>query len=78
MEATFHDNSCSDSDQATVLELQDPKHVVYERRDSISLADAIDWASDAACPVTLFVYDQGANSMRFRIDADGQAIPLVP
>jgi hypothetical protein len=60
LKAKFHDSSCPDSDQAPVLELRDEKHVIYEQRDSISLTEALKWASGAECPVTLFLYDQGS------------------
>jgi hypothetical protein len=55
VEATSHDNSKSDSDQA-----QDgPDDIVYDQREGISLADAIAWANGLPGGVTLFLYDEG-------------------
>jgi len=54
-EATCHDNSCRDSDQAE----SSPDDIVYAQRESISLADAIAWANSLPGGVTLFLYDEG-------------------
>lgn len=55
IEATWHDNSCSDADQAP--KIVDDTEIIYEKRASITIAEAIQWASDQVCPVTLYVYD---------------------
>ena len=56
IEATWHDNSCADADQADPK----PEHDLdYAERSSISVAEAIKWASEQKAEVTLFLYDQG-------------------
>ena len=55
VEATQHDNSCDDADQAP------PGDVVFEQRDSVSIADAVGWANSFDCAVTLYLYDEGTN-----------------
>ena len=55
VEATSHDNSKSDSDQAE----GGADDVVYDQREGISLADAIMWANSLPGGVTLFLYDEG-------------------
>lgn len=59
IEATAHDNSIADSDQA---EIPLDKGGFVEERDHIPLSEAITWANKTAFPVTLFIYDAGANS----------------
>lgn len=54
-EATSHDNSRSDGDQAE----SGPDDIVYDQREGISLADAIAWANSLPGGVTLFLYDEG-------------------
>jgi hypothetical protein len=56
IEPTWADNSCRDSDQA---EADDPGAVVYEKREAISLAEAITWANAKPYAVTLYLYDEG-------------------
>ena len=57
VEATEHDNSCPDSDQAPE---SDPKLTVdYDALEAVSVQEAIDWANSQPCPVTLFLYDLG-------------------
>jgi hypothetical protein len=53
IEPTWHDNSCKDSDEAE----EDSDADVYEQREGISLAEAIEWANTKPYPVTLFLYD---------------------
>jgi hypothetical protein len=55
IEPTWHDNSCHDSDQAE----EDLDAGVYEQREGISLAEAVEWANAKPYPVTLFLYDEG-------------------
>lgn len=55
VEATSHDNSCSDSDQAD----GGPDDVVYDQREGVSLEYAIAWANSLPGSVTLFLYDEG-------------------
>jgi hypothetical protein len=55
IEATSHDNTVRDSDEAPVT----PNDVIYDKRESITLADAVQWANEHAGPVTLYIYDEG-------------------
>ena len=57
IEATSHDNSCADSDQHPPSD----NDVVYSERKGISLREAIAWANEHPSPVTLYLYDEGAN-----------------
>jgi hypothetical protein len=54
IEAVEHDNSCLDADQAAELPLLVIDH---DRRDDVSVQEAITWADQAKCPVTLYIYD---------------------
>ena len=57
VEAVEHDNTVADADQAPET---DAKFVVdYDARENISVVDAISWANQQSCPVTLYLYDQG-------------------
>ena len=57
VEATRHDNSCLDADQAPE---SDPKLTVYyDALEAVSVQEAVAWASSQPCPVTLFLYDLG-------------------
>jgi hypothetical protein len=57
IEATEHDNSCPDADQAPE---SDPKTLVrYDALEAVSVQEAIAWANSQPCPVTLFLYDLG-------------------
>jgi len=60
IEATENDNSVSDADQAPDAERS--TLVVYDQRESISVEEAINWASGQRCLVTLFLYDEGAGT----------------
>jgi len=67
IEATSHDNTGSDSDQAP----ETPDDVSYEELESITLAEAVQWANGQTCPVTLFIYDEGCGfSNAFDIPAN--------
>jgi hypothetical protein len=55
VEATSHDNSKSDTDQAE----GSPDDIVYDQREGVSLEDAIAWANSLPGGVTLFLYDEG-------------------
>jgi hypothetical protein len=57
IEATWHDNSVADTDSAPELSFEDD--VIYEERECISLHEAINWANNQTCPVTLYLYDPG-------------------
>lgn len=57
IEPTWHDNSCADADEAEEMPGDDDFSI--DQREGVSLAEAITWASDAPCPVTLFIYDEG-------------------
>ena len=57
IEATEHDNSVADTDIAPAGRFED--EVIYEQRECISLHDAINWANNQSCPVTLYLYDLG-------------------
>ncbi len=70
MEAIEHDNSVSDSDQAEEAEVRTV--VDYDQRLSISVQDAVRWASNQACVVTLYLYDPGDGPERtVHFDAQG-------
>lgn len=57
IEATEHDNSCFDADQAPE---SDPKLTVdYDALEAVSVQEAIAWANSQPCPVTLFLYNLG-------------------
>ena len=56
LEATSHDNACDDSDEALPTE----NDIFYDERSSISLSEAVIWAQEIPCPVTLYLYDLGA------------------
>lgn len=58
VEATEHDNSCKDSDQAPE---NDPRLIVdYEALEAVSVAEAVKWAESQQCPATLYLYDIGS------------------
>jgi hypothetical protein len=58
IEATYHDNTVQDSDEAPET-LND---VIYDRRESVTLAEAVQWANEQTCPVTLYIYDEGTGT----------------
>ncbi|WP_067736759.1 hypothetical protein [Novosphingobium naphthalenivorans] len=57
IEAVEHDNSVADADQAPKAE---PSTVIdYDQREGITVQEAVNWASQQRCPVTLYLYDDG-------------------
>ncbi|CAL76564.1 hypothetical protein BRADO2753 [Bradyrhizobium sp. ORS 278] len=73
VEAIEHDNSCRDSDQA---EDAHPNLVVdYDIRCGISLREAIDWANQQRCPVTLYIYDADATTQANHMRATACRFP---
>jgi len=57
IEATWHDNSVADADPAPAVRPED--EVTYDQLEGVSLHEAINWANDQTCPVTLYLYDEG-------------------
>jgi hypothetical protein len=57
VEPTWHDNACADSDYAE----HDYREPDYNEKRSVSLADAIAWATSFDVPLTLYLYDEGTN-----------------
>jgi len=66
VEAIEHDNSCLDADQAPA---SDPSMTVdYDELEAVSVQDAVTWANQQPCAVTLYLYDLGsgfADSVHF-------------
>jgi hypothetical protein len=58
IEATAHDNSCHDSDQQPSRD----DDLTFDQREGISLNEAIEWATEEQCAVTLYIYDKGAGT----------------
>ena len=58
IEATWHDNSCADTDIAPTASAD--TEVMYDEREGVALHEAIAWANQQSCPVTLYLYDEGA------------------
>lgn len=57
VEAVEHDNSCDDADQAPA---GDPLLTVdYDALEAVSVQEAVAWANQQRCPVTLYLYDLG-------------------
>ncbi len=56
VEAVEHDNSCPDADQAPESE---PALVDHDALESVSVREAILWANNQPCAVTLYLYDAG-------------------
>ena len=57
IEATWHDNSCKDSD----ISLQPPSNCDgpdCDNKNGLSLSEAITWANSYVNDVTLFLYDE--------------------
>ena len=57
VEATEHDNSCNDADQAP--ESDASLTVDYASLEAVTVNEAITWANGQPCPVTLYLYDVG-------------------
>ncbi|HEV7341958.1 MAG TPA: hypothetical protein VGN68_09995 [Sphingopyxis sp.] len=60
IEALEHDNSCSDADQAPETDVSIV--VDYEQLEGVSVQQAVAWASQQKCPVTLYLYDEGSGT----------------
>lgn len=60
IEATEHDNSVTGADQAP--ESRPLDLIDYDQRESVSVKEAVDWANAQRCPVTLYLYDEGAGT----------------
>ena len=60
IEATQYDNSVPNSDQVEASVPDDL--VLVDTLDRVSIAEAVQWAEEVEHPVTLFIYDAGANS----------------
>jgi hypothetical protein len=57
IEAVEHDNSVADADQAPEA---DPHDVIdYDQREGLTVQQAVEWANQQRCPVTLYLYDDG-------------------
>jgi hypothetical protein len=61
IEATWHDNRVPDTDIVPHLKPQEDE-VTYDQREGISLHDAVQWANNQTCPVTLYLYDDGVGT----------------
>ncbi|WP_242526280.1 hypothetical protein [Novosphingobium sp. KA1] len=57
VEAVEHDNSCDDADQAP--ESHPAITVDYASLEAVSVNEAVIWATDQPCAVTLYLYDVG-------------------
>ncbi len=55
VEATVHDNSVADADQALPSEADG----LYAEMENGSVADAVAWANTFPGPITLYLYDVG-------------------
>ena len=55
IEAVEHDNSCLDADQAS--EAPVVKVIDHHHREGISIHEAVSWANQQRCPITLYIYD---------------------
>ncbi len=77
VEAVEHDNGCPDADQAPE---SDPLvSVDYAALEAVSVHEAIKWAMEQPCPVTLYLYDEEGgfsddeehfHNMAIRFEAD--------
>lgn len=57
VEAVEHDNSCQDADQAPESDVRTV--VDYDALEAVSVREAVQWANEQPCPVTLYLYDAG-------------------
>ena len=57
VEAVEHDNSCRDADQAPESDVR--RVIDYAALEAVSVREAIVWANEQNCPVTLYLYDLG-------------------
>ena len=58
IEATSHDNACEDADQQRPTD----HDLTYDQRENVTVAEAIAWANEEVCPVTLYLYDKGTGT----------------
>ena len=58
LEATSHDNANGDSDPVEPAD----DELLFDKRDGLSVAEAVAWANAQPGMVTLFLYDEGTNS----------------
>ena len=58
VEATWHDNTVNDADEAACP--LPANEVTYEERAGVTVEEAVQWAISQPCPVTLYLYDEGA------------------
>ena len=65
IEAVEHDNSVADADQAP----DDANSILYDERNSITVAEAVRWATDERSRVTLYLYDEGEGTSAIHVDA---------
>ena len=61
IEAVEHDNSVADADQASESSSLDV--IDYDQREGVTVREAIDWANNQRCPITLYLYDDGAGTV---------------
>jgi hypothetical protein len=61
IEATWQDNGVLDADIAPPLRSVE-EEVAYEALEGVSVQEAIAWANDQTCPVTLYLYDEGSGT----------------
>ncbi len=60
IEAVEHDNSCADADQAPDYDVMEV--IDYDQKEGVSVSEAIKWADQKSCPVTLYLYDNGSGT----------------
>jgi hypothetical protein len=60
IESVQHDNSVVDADQAP--DVGPLKVIDYDERENLTVKEAVDWANDQRCPVTLYLYDEGGGT----------------
>ncbi|MEK6637076.1 MAG: hypothetical protein AABY88_03220 [Pseudomonadota bacterium] len=60
IEAVEHDNSCADADQAPDYDVMEV--IDYDQKEGVSVSEAIKWANQKNCPVTLYLYDNGSGT----------------
>ncbi len=58
IEATSHDNACENTDEQRPTD----DDLTYDQRENVTVAEAIAWASEEVCPVTLYLYDKGTGT----------------
>ena len=56
VEAVEHDNSVADADKAPTSDVATV--VDYDQLEGVTLAQAVAWANQQSCPVTLYLYDE--------------------